>query len=131
MPARPDPGIALAAFLAAAGLNHFLVPRFYDAMIPPQLPGSARAWTYGSGVAELAVAASVGLPRTRRHGALAAAALFVAVFPGNVQMAADAFRQGRPMLERVVLLLRLPVQLPLIRWALRVSRARRPGTIAR
>jgi uncharacterized membrane protein len=34
------------------------------------------------------------------------------------------------MRERVVLLLRLPVQFPLIRWALNVSREQAHGTIA-
>ena len=128
---RMDAGQRLALFLAAAGLNHFAVPRFYDAMIPPQLPGAPRAWTYGSGVAEVAVAAAVALPRTRRTGALAAAWLFVAVFPGNVTMAVDAFRLRRPIVARIAMLLRLPVQLPLIVWALRVRRAREPGTITR
>jgi uncharacterized membrane protein len=131
MRGRVDASRALALFLGTAGLNHFLVPRFYDAMIPPALPGTARSWTYGSGVAELAVAAAVAGPRTRRTGATAAAWLFVLVFPGNVKMAVDAFRRGRPPAERVALLIRLPVQLPLIVWALRVSRDRAPGTISR
>ncbi|HEV7192594.1 MAG TPA: hypothetical protein VGN35_05240 [Jatrophihabitantaceae bacterium] len=130
MRGRLDASRGLAAFLAAAGLNHFLMPRFYDAMIPEPLPGSARSWTYGSGIAELAVAAAVAGRRTRRAGALAAAALFVTVLPGNVKMASDAFRRHRPMRERVVLLLRLPVQFPLIRWALNVSREQAHGTIA-
>lgn len=128
---RLDAGHGLALFLAIAGLNHFLNPRFYDAMIPSPLPGEPRAWTYGSGVAEIGVGVAVALPRTRRPGALAAAWLFVAVFPGNLTMAFDAFRRHRPLPERVAMLLRLPVQLPLIRWALRVSRAGEPGTITR
>jgi uncharacterized membrane protein YphA (DoxX/SURF4 family) len=33
-----------------------------------------RFWTYASGVAEVAVGAAVAVPRTRRLGALAAAA---------------------------------------------------------
>ena len=108
----------LAGFLAGAGTSHFLVPGFYDQMVPKALPGPARAWTWGSGIAELAVAASVANPRTRTRGALTAAALFVAVFPANVQMAANA--QGAA--ERVVTYGRLPLQLPLVVWAWRVSR---------
>ena len=130
MRARLDASRALALFLTVAGLNHFVVPRFYDAMIPSQLPGKPRTWTYGSGLAEIAVGAAVAVPATRRRGALAAAWLFVCVLPGNIQMALDAFRHRRSPAERVVLLLRLPVQLPLIGWALRVSRRRPPGTIA-
>lgn len=108
----------LAAFLAGAGTTHFTKPRFYDQMVPRELPGPARVWTYASGAAELAVAAAVVNPRTRRKGGLAAALLFLAVFPGNLQMARDA--EG--VRNQVLTYGRLPLQLPLVRWAWRVSR---------
>src|SRR5580704_10965071 len=108
----------LTRFLAGSGVMHFAVPKFYDQMIPKPLPGSARSWTYGSGVAEIAVAAAVAVPRTRRVGALAAALLFVGVFPANVKMALDARRNDRPQPEQVVTLARLPLQVPMIAWAL-------------
>jgi uncharacterized membrane protein len=109
----------LAGFLAGAGATHFTHPRFYDQMVPGALPGPPRAWTWGSGAAEIAVAAAVANPRTRRRGALAATTLFVAVFPANVKMARDAegFR------DQALLYGRLPLQLPLVRWAWRVRRA--------
>jgi uncharacterized membrane protein len=110
----------LAGLLATAGVTHFAAPRFYDPLVPQVLPGGARAWTYGSGAAELAVAAAVALPRTRRVGALAAAGLFTAVFPANVKMAADWRAKPRPL--RTAAYARLPVQAPLVWWALRVAR---------
>ncbi|MBO4204912.1 MauE/DoxX family redox-associated membrane protein [Micromonospora echinofusca] len=113
--------LALAGLLAAAGVTHFARPRFYDPIVPPALPGPARFWTYASGVAELAVAAAVAHPRTRRAGGLAAAALFAAVFPANVQMARD-WRHRRPA-QRAVAYGRLPLQAPLIWWGLRVARS--------
>ncbi len=97
---------------------HFLTPSFFDAIVPRALPGSARSWTYVSGVAELAVGAAVVNPATRRTGALAAAALFVAVFPANIQGAMDAATGP----EKALTWLRLPFQVPLIVWALRVAR---------
>lgn len=106
----------LAGLLAGAGVLHFVRPAFYDAMIPPFL-GSPRAWTYGSGVVELAVAAAVAVPGTRRRGALAAAGLFVAVFPANVYL---AFDPGD--LPRWAAVARLPLQVPLVVWALQVAR---------
>lgn len=110
----------LAALLVGAGASHFGRPELYDALVPPLLPGSTRAWVYGSGVAEAAVGIAVAVPGTRRTGALAAAALFVAVFPGNVYMAIEPGD-----VPRWIALARLPLQVPLVVWALKVARDRR------
>jgi uncharacterized membrane protein len=110
----------LAALLATSGVLHFAKPEPFDTIVPRSLPGKPRTWTYLSGAAELAVAAALTHPRTRRAGGLAAAALFAAVFPANVQMAYD-WRRASPV-KRAVAYGRLPLQLPLIGWALRVAR---------
>lgn len=102
---------------------HFVTPKPFDATVPRSLPGSPRAWTYASGVAELAIGAAVAAPRTRRVGALAAMGLFIAVFPANVKMAVDW--RHRPTPYKAAAIARLPVQLPLVLWARRVSRAGR------
>ena len=115
----------LAGLLATAGVTHFAAPRLYDPLVPRALPGEARAWTYGSGAAELAVAAAVAMPRTRRVGGLAAAGLFAAVFPANVKMAVDWRRRPKP--QRAAAYARLPLQVPLVLWALRVAREATPG----
>ncbi|EWM13872.1 MauE/DoxX family redox-associated membrane protein [Kutzneria sp. 744] len=117
----PRPALALSALLAVAGVSHFAHPKPYDRIVPTVLPGRARTWTHISGVAELAVAAAIVTPRTRRLGGLAAAVLFAAVFPANVKMALDA--RGRSRGERLATLTRLPLQVPLVIWALRVSRS--------
>jgi len=97
-----------------------VVPEVFDAMIPDRLPGPARAWTLASGAAELAVAAAVAAPRTRRAGGLAAAVLFIAVLPGNVVMARSW--SNRPPALRAAAWARLPLQVPLVLWALAVRR---------
>jgi uncharacterized membrane protein len=117
--AETPAALGLAALLASAGVTHFAIPKFYDTMIPEQLPGTARTWTYGSGAAELAVATAVALPPTRKYGGVAAAVLFAAVLPGNIKMAIDA-RKSDSTAFRVGTILRLPMQLPLIGWALKV-----------
>jgi uncharacterized membrane protein len=122
MTGRRGEAVALAGLLAAAGVTHFTRPAFYDRIVPRALPGPARFWTYASGVAELAVAAAVAHPATRRRGGLAAAALFVAVLPANVQMAHDWRRRSRA--QRAIAYGRLPAQAPLVWWALRVARGR-------
>jgi len=114
---RPTATHALTGILAGAGVMHFVKPEFFDAIVPSMLP-NPRFWTNASGVAELAVAAAIATPATRRTGATAAAALFVAVFPANIQGAIDA----KPGLERVLTLARLPLQVPLVRLALKVRK---------
>ncbi len=113
--------------LTSTGILHFVVPGPFDAIVPEQLPGSARTWTHLSGAAELAVAALIAAPRTRRLGGLLAALLFVVVFPANVKMAIDW--SDRPTWVRALAYGRLPLQIPLVLWAVLVYRraAVRPG----
>ncbi|MFD9735133.1 hypothetical protein [Umezawaea sp. NPDC059074] len=118
---RSRSALALAAFLGAAGVTHFAKPRPYDAIVPRALPGEPRTWTYASGVAELAVAAAVAAPKTRKLGGLLAAGLFAVVFPANVKMALD-YRDKAPK-AKAIAWGRLPLQVPLIIWALRVRRS--------
>ena len=107
----------LAALLGGAGVAHLTSPQFYDGLIPSFLP-APRSWIYASGVAELACAAAVAAPRTRRVGGLATAALLVAVFPGNLWMVVEP-----GSLPRWAAVARLPLQLPLVLWAVQVARA--------
>ncbi|WP_402467646.1 DoxX family protein [Isoptericola aurantiacus] len=113
---------SLAAALTVTGTLHFLRPRVFEGLIPKAL-GSPRAWVYGSGVAELACAAAVAVPATRRAGGLASAALFVGVFPGNVKMALDSHPGARHWSRMpAVAWGRLPLQAPLVAWAWTVAR---------
>jgi uncharacterized membrane protein len=112
--------LALAALLATSGATHFARPKPFDSIVPRRLPGRPRTWTYLSGAAELLVAAAIAHPRTRKAGGLAAAGLFVAVFPANVKMAVD-WRHASPA-RRAIAIGRLPLQIPLVRWGLRVAR---------
>lgn len=108
-PSRRSP-LMLAGLLATAGVTHFVAPKPYDATIPRMLPGSPRTWTYVSGAAELALAAGLAHPRTRRAAAHATAAFFVGVFPANVQMALDW--RHRPTAIKTAAFGRLPLRSP-------------------
>ncbi|AYV26120.1 hypothetical protein HET69_36600 [Streptomyces sp. CJ_13] len=120
MPRTPSSPLLLAGLLAGAAVAHAVAPEKFDAIVPRSLPGTPRQWTYASGVAELALAAGVAHPRTRRVAALATAAFFVGVFPANVKMAVDARRRSPTV--RAVAVGRLPLQVPLVLWARSVSR---------
>ena len=114
----------LAALLAVTGVGHFVVPRPFEAIVPRAL-GDPKPWVAASGVAELACATALAVPRTRRVAGLASAALFLAVFPANVQMTVTAFRSGRTSTGyRAATVARLPLQVPLVVQALRVARRR-------
>lgn len=124
----PRPGWrTLAIVLAGAGALHFVRPRPYASIVPDAL-GDPYPWVYASGVAEIACAAALVPARTRRHGAVATVLLFVAVFPANIQMAVDALSSARASdAYKAVAVVRLPLQVPLVLWALAVARrARRP-----
>ncbi|MBN9644204.1 MauE/DoxX family redox-associated membrane protein [Corynebacterium mendelii] len=102
----------LIGLLGFAGVMHFVKPEGFDSIVPEQLPLGQRAWTYGSGVAEIATAALLSTEKTRRMGGLATAILMVAVWPGNFQMAWN-WRKKSP-LKKAIALIRLPLQIPLI-----------------
>lgn len=112
----------LAGLLAGAGVLHLTRPALFEEMVPRSLPGTRRTWTYASGAVELALATSVALPRTRHVGGLLSAGFFAAVFPANVKMAYDWRHKPAPL--RAAAYARLPLQAPLIGWALRVSGSR-------
>jgi uncharacterized membrane protein len=115
---RPTAAAGLVILLTSTGVLHFAAPAQFDAIVPEQLPGTARTWTHLSGVVELVIAALVAVPPTRRLGGLLAALLFVAVFPANVKMAIDW--ADRPAWMRALAYGRLPLQIPLVMWAVLV-----------
>ena len=120
MPTSPErSAYALAGLLLTIGSLHFVAPRPFDDLVPGALPGTARTWTYLSGAAEIACGLLVSVRRTRRVGGLLTAALFVAVFPGNLKMAWDW--RDRSLAEQTIAYARLPLQVPLVWWALRVG----------
>lgn len=129
----PRPGFrALAALLGVAGALHLAVPRPFDGLVPVAL-GAPRPWVYGSGLAELACAAALLPRRSRAAAGWASAVLFTTVFPGNVTMAVRAVRSSRASpAYRGVALARLPLQAPLVWWAVDVARrAATPGDARR
>ncbi len=108
----------LGLLLVVTGVLHFVRPSGFESIVPGWL-GAPGFWVAASGVAELACAVALILPHERRRAGLATAALLVVVFPANIQMAVDAF-QGDGSLA--VALIRLPLQIPLVLWALYIAR---------
>lgn len=128
-PDGPQPGRGwrwLAGLLGGSGVLHLVHPATFDGIVPERLPGSARSYTYISGVAELALALGLAHPATRRRAGGCAALFFLAVFPANIKMALDAWaRTDTDTSRRVVVLARLPLQIPLVTESLKVWRGDR------
>lgn len=111
---------ALSGMLLFMGVLHFVAPKPFDELIPKEIPADPRTLTYASGVAELGIGAALIPQRTRRTAAAAAAALFLAVFPANVNMI-RLWVNKSPLLKTLAWA-RLPLQIPMIVGAILVWR---------
>ncbi len=111
----------MAGLMAGSGTLHLVAPGFYRRIVP-RVVGHADAVVALSGICELVCAAPLLIPATRRLGAWATAALLVMVFPANLQMALDGGLAGAPFPadNAVAAWLRLPLQVPLVLWALQL-----------
>lgn len=122
MPLSPTARAVTAAFVVS-GTTHIVRPRVFKPLMPAWLPAH-REIIVGSGIAELACAAGLVYPPTRRVAAYASAALLVGVFPGNVTMAVDASR-SESTAYRYATWGRLPLQIPMVLSMLRTARRAR------
>ena len=110
----------LANFFIAAGVNHFVMPRAYERMVPPSLRDNAKRVVQVSGVAEIVGGIGVLVPLTRRLSGVGLIALLAAVFPANLHMARTPQRfRGIPPWA---LWARLPLQPLMMMWAWRATR---------
>jgi uncharacterized membrane protein len=121
---RLTPSKGLALLFGVIGSAHFLNPDVFDQIVPRRLPGPARAYTIGSALVEFLLAVGLARGSTRRAAGYAAGAYLVAVFPANLQMAFDGGLPGHTGLlgSSTLAWARLPLQIPLVWWALRVGR---------
>ncbi len=110
----------LSGFFLASGVNHFVMPRAYRAIVPPRTPGGAARAVTVTGVAEIAGGIGVLIAPTRRLSGLSLIALLAAIFPANLHMARNPERFQR--IPRAALYLRLPLQPLMMLWAWRATR---------
>ena len=110
----------LAAFFVGSGVNHFVMPRAYERMVPPRLQEDAGTVVAVSGVAEIVGGLAVLPSRTRPLAGPGLVALLAAIFPANLYMARapERFRK----VPRWALYARLPLQPLMMWWAWRATR---------
>ncbi len=113
------PWIDAAAF-SVSGLIHLAHPSTFTPIVPRFLPYRT-ALVYATGIAELVCA--VGLWRRDRWAGIASAVLLVAVWPANLQDAITT-QNGSNLALKIAIWFRLPLQIPLIWFALQSGKQR-------
>ena len=97
-----------AIFWIVAGTMHFVIPRQYQAIVPPYLARWKKELVVASGVAEIAGGVAVLPDATRRGARWWLLATLVAVYPANIHMAVNS--KDFPNIPAAALWARLPVQ---------------------
>jgi uncharacterized membrane protein len=100
--------IGAAAFWLLAGAMHFVIPRQYEAIVPPALGRWKKEVVVVSGLAEMAGGVAILPESTRRGARWWLLATLVAVYPANIHMALHP--EQFPKIPRPALFVRLPVQ---------------------
>lgn len=122
--------VILAVSMMVVGMTHFTHASLFVSIMPDYLPFHLEL-VYLSGVFEVVLGAMLLFERTRILAAWGLIALYLAVFPANINMALhpdiqilgrpDWFPQPTPLMAW----LRLPFQAGFIYWAYRYSRPAR------
>ncbi len=110
----------LAGIFTVSGTIHLVRPGVYEKIMPSWMPAH-REVILGSGVVELALAAGLLAPPTRRLAGWGSVGLLLGVFPANLKMAADSTR-SRNVGFKAAAFGRLPLQWPMIKMALKAAR---------
>jgi uncharacterized membrane protein len=100
--------IAAAAFWMFAGAMHFVIPRQYQAIVPPSIARWKKELVVASGIAEIAGGVAILPGSTRRGARWWLLATLVAVYPANIHMAVHS--KEFPKIPPAALWARLPVQ---------------------
>ena len=100
--------IAAAIFWVFAGAMHFVIPRHYEAIVPPRLARWKKELVVVSGVAEIAGGVAILPDATRRGARWWLLATLLAVYPANIHMAVNS--RDFSKIPAAALWARLPVQ---------------------
>lgn len=120
----------LAVCIIVVGITHFIRPEQYGRIVPPQLPHPI-ALVYISGIFEILGGLGLLIPFVSVAAAWGLIALFIAVFPANINQALHSIPiEGIPH-HPVLYWVRLPFQAVLIAWAWWYTRKpeEQPGAI--
>lgn len=103
----------MAILYIIAGINHFVMPRFYEKIIPPFL-GNKKPINWLSGFAEIFLGILLLIPEFTSLAAWGIMALLIAVYPANIYHFMKGWRKKKLVW---LLAIRLPLQFLLLWWA--------------
>ncbi len=112
--------VVMAVAMISVGILHFATPDFFVRIVPRALPAPLLLVQI-SGFFEVLGGAGLLVPRVRRAAGLGLVALYVAVFPANINMVIHPELGGNVPVW--ALWLRLPFQIAFIMLALWVSKS--------
>ncbi len=122
--------VILAVSMVVVGITHFLTPIPFVRIVPPQLPNPL-ALVYTSGFFEILGGIGLLIPFVSVAAAWGLIALFVAVFPANINMAVNQIAIENVPHIPTLYWARLPLQAVLIAWAWWYTRKpeKQPGAV--
>lgn len=106
----------LAVSIIVVGITHFVRPEQYARIVPPQLPYPIE-WVYISGFFEILGGIGLLIPFVSVAAAWGLIALFIAVFPANINMTLNNIPIDGIPHNQTLYWARLPFQAVLIAWA--------------
>jgi uncharacterized membrane protein len=117
--------IVAALAMIWIGIKHFTTPAPFVRIVPSFLPAPL-ALVYVSGVFEILGGIGLLVDRVHKQAAWGLVALYIAVFPANINMAVNDIQPPDPAdhIPSWVLWLRLPFQGLFIAWAIWLSRTK-------
>lgn len=108
--------VILAVSIIVVGVLHFAVSAPFVKIMPPQLPYPLEL-VYISGFFEILGGIGLLIPLVSRAAAWGLVALFIAVFPANINMAVNHIKLDNIPDSPWFQAIRLPLQAVLIAWA--------------
>jgi uncharacterized membrane protein len=118
--------IFLSLALIIVGITHFIRPEQYARIVPPQLPYPFEL-VYISGFFEIIGGVGLLIPTVSVAAAWGIIALFIAVFPANINQALNSIPIDGIPHHPLLYWFRLPFQVVLIAWAYWYTRSPAPS----
>lgn len=108
----------MVALMLYGGVNHFINPAFYDALMPDFFPKLLA--NYASGAAEILLGIGLLIPKWREKAAWGIVILMLIFFPLHIW---DLFKEEPALGSTQAAIIRIPVQFLFIGWAYWLSRS--------